>query len=313
MTCSEKAELLKSAIYQLYTNEGRSISYIARLLDINRKIIAKKINEWEFPQNKSVYYMKPSTRKQLNKHRQTIISLLEKDTDLVSIANKIKVSKKTLSSIWFKYDDKLNRAHTEWQNRRNTRTQQRIEDAKNNSRLNYDIQDKPNEKWADILGYLGYQVSTCGRIRKWTKRYNCYHLLKVQPNKNNGRLYVRISSPNNKSKNLNVARLVAQTFLPHDSIKNTVNHKDGNVQNNNVDNLEWCTQSENNKHSYEVLHHPRQNKKVYIFDYILYKNKYQFKTVAAFARFINKSETQTRRYLDRSDQHDIQLIHHCID
>lgn len=311
MTCSEKAELLKSAIYQLYTNEGRSKSYIARLLDIKRNTLTEKINEWEFPQNKSAYYMKPSTRKQLNKCRQTIISLLEKDADITSIANKIKVSKKTLSSVWFKYDDKLNRAYTEWQNRRTTRAQQRIEDA--NSYLDYNIQDKPNEKWADILGYPGYQVSTCGRIRKWTKRYNCYRLLKLHPNRDNNQIYVILSCPNNKSKTLSVARLVAQTFLPHDPVKNIVNHKDGNVQNNNIDNLEWLAQSENNKHSYEVLHRTRQSKKVYHFDCLLYKNKYQFKTIAAFARFINKSLTQARRYLEQPEQHDLKLIRHCID
>lgn len=313
MTYMEKAESLKSAIYQLYTNEGRSKAYIARLLDLNRRTITKKINKWGFPQNKTAYYMKPSTRKHLNKYRQTIMSLLDKDVNIKDIADQIKISEKTLSSIWFKYDDKLNRAYTEWENRRNTKAKQRIEDEKNSSSLTYDIQDKPNEKWSDILGYPGYQISTCGRVRNWTKRYNGYHLLKLYPNKNNNLLYVTLLSKDDKHKNLNVARLVAQTFLPHDTVKNTVNHKDGNIQNNNVNNLEWCTQNENNKHSYDISQQNKLNKKVYHFDYILYKSKYQFKTVAAFARFINKSETQTKQYLDHPDQHDIQLIHHCID
>lgn len=49
-----------------------------------------------------------------------------------------------------------------------------------------------------------------------------------------------------------------------------------------------------------------KNKKA--FDKILYKDKYEFKTVAAFSRFLGKSETQTRRYLDEPEKHETKLI-----
>lgn len=49
-----------------------------------------------------------------------------------------------------------------------------------------------------------------------------------------------------------VHRMVANTFLPNPMNKPQINHIDGNRQNNCLDNLEWCTQSENQQHAYEI-------------------------------------------------------------
>lgn len=47
-------------------------------------------------------------------------------------------------------------------------------------------------------------------------------------------------------------RLLAECFLPKlDDIRNEVNHKDGDKENNALDNLEWCTRSENLTHAYK--------------------------------------------------------------
>lgn len=48
-----------------------------------------------------------------------------------------------------------------------------------------------------------------------------------------------------------VHRVVAKAYIPEDPEREFVNHKDGNKQNNHVDNLEWSTKSENLRHAYQ--------------------------------------------------------------
>jgi hypothetical protein len=46
-------------------------------------------------------------------------------------------------------------------------------------------------------------------------------------------------------KNAKVHRLIAEAFIPNPNLKREVDHKDGNKQNNSVENLRWATRSEN--------------------------------------------------------------------
>lgn len=47
-----------------------------------------------------------------------------------------------------------------------------------------------------------------------------------------------------------IHRILAETFIPNPDNKKYVNHIDGNKMNFSLDNLEWVTSSENNKHAY---------------------------------------------------------------
>jgi len=52
-----------------------------------------------------------------------------------------------------------------------------------------------------------------------------------------------------KRKMFLVHRLIALTYIPKPDDKPDINHKDGDSLNNNVENLEWCTKSENIQHA----------------------------------------------------------------
>lgn len=310
---TEKAEMLKSSIAHLYSKEGRSISYISKLLEINRKTISSKIKEWDLPEPEPKHYLTPSNQKFLNKNRNLIKSRLDNGISVANIADELKISRYSLYKTFICNDAVLKKSHEDYINRKRTKTKNRLDDLKNQSSNKYGFENLENEIWKPILGYNGYYVSNKGRVKHYIKKYDDYILLTPTPNKDNGRMYISLQV-NNTRKNLILARVVAHAFVNgHDDKHNTVNHKDGNIQNNNSDNLEWVSQSENNKHAYAVLHRSKVNFKRYKFDKIVYKNKYEFKTVAAFARFINKSETQARRYLDEPDKHEIKLVKNCND
>jgi hypothetical protein len=68
----------------------------------------------------------------------------------------------------------------------------------------------------------------------------------------NGKYCITSYSVNGKRIVVYIHRLVAMAFLENPHGYAQVNHKDGNPGNNNVENLEWCTASQNIKHAYET-------------------------------------------------------------
>ena len=60
-------------------------------------------------------------------------------------------------------------------------------------------------------------------------------------------------------------RMMAESFLLNDNPleKIQVNHLDGNKMNYNLNNLEWCTPSENIQHSFDILNRTSPRKLTY--------------------------------------------------
>jgi hypothetical protein len=79
------------------------------------------------------------------------------------------------------------------------------------------------------------------------RKFNTLTKLKQHKTGHKGYVKVRVNH-----KDQFVHRLVAIAYLPNLDNKETVNHIDGNKENNHVNNLEWCTRSENSQHAYDT-------------------------------------------------------------
>lgn len=113
------------------------------------------------------------------------------------------------------------------------------------------------EEWRPVIDYPVYQISNKGRIKGerrasfGSKSSSGYRRACIW----NGEKHVFVM----------IHRLVAIMFLGFQNGKE-INHKDGNKQNNCLENLEWVTRSGNSQHAYDIglrKAHPVRGEKNY--------------------------------------------------
>ena len=142
-----------------------------------------------------------------------------------------------------------------------------------------ELEQKIKEEWRDIPNYEGlYQASNLGRIKSLEriakKEYNNDRIVKerIMNGTKNQDGYLKVHFKNkerNIDKGLFIHRLVASAFIPNPNNLPQIIHIDGNKLNNNVDNLEWCTNLYNQQHAWKNnLHKPtiHKGKKVKQYD-----------------------------------------------
>ena len=103
-------------------------------------------------------------------------------------------------------------------------------------------------QWKSIPGFAKYEACTDGRIR-----HKCKGTM-LQPGGTRGG-YQRVSLYANDEIRWtrSVHQLVALTYLDNPDKKATVNHKDHDPRNNHVENLEWASATEQNRHKRKCM------------------------------------------------------------
>lgn len=115
------------------------------------------------------------------------------------------------------------------------------------------------EEWREIEGYDGlYLISDKGRVKSLPRtlqfgknKRTTKEVFLSGSNNGNGYRYVTLCSDGIQTREY-IHRLVAKAFLPNPEEKEEVNHKNGDKQDNELENLEWATRLENQRHAYDT-------------------------------------------------------------
>lgn len=126
-------------------------------------------------------------------------------------------------------------------------------DVKINSNRWLSLENLPDERWEDVIGFEGlYSVSNYGRIKSLRRsveqgngRIRTYQdrIMRLYVSKSG---YVLVNFEHfGVTKKKGVHRVVAEAFIDNPHCFSQVNHIDEDKTNNRVKNLEWCTSKYN--------------------------------------------------------------------
>ena len=116
------------------------------------------------------------------------------------------------------------------------------------------------EYWVDIKDFEGfYQISNKGNVRSLDRGIKCRaggsRIIKgitLTRKTNKCGYYTHTLQKLGRGKYLSLHRLIAIAFIPNPENYKCINHLDGDKMNNLIDNLEWCSHSQNTKHAYDT-------------------------------------------------------------
>lgn len=123
---------------------------------------------------------------------------------------------------------------------------------------NKSLANLEGEVWKSVIGYEGlYEVSSLGRVksldRKRRSKNNSLSTLKGRVLSQNidkyGYLYVCLTLPSSKGKNLKIHRIVAIAYIDNPKKLPEVNHLKSKLE-NKPEFLEWITSRGNSRHHF---------------------------------------------------------------
>ena len=167
------------------------------------------------------------------------------------------------------------------------------------------VENLKGEKWKLIKGFPKYKISSYGRVLSLDFARSGEEKL-LQPTKiERGYLQVCLANNGTKEKFL-VHRLVAEAFIPNPENLPQISHKDGDLSDNSVGNLEWCEMKCNNVSGTPLSRSERKKRAKAIFkelDYEYTEEKPEIERIGeyevVFVPYVKVKESCSKCFLNK--------------